>query len=453
MKSVFPNSSSSGRLVVFLVVGVVFTGVGILGWFSFPPSRISDSQSGSGESKQSQSPTAADLNGQQANVLSRVAAIGYLEPKGEVRRLSGPLSPDGKGSRVERLLVKEGEFISSGQVVALLDNYATMESKVRITQSQLQTAQAKLMQVRAGAKQGQIAAQKARLSGVVSELEGQISIQNATIQRITAELAGEKIAQEKSIEKLGIEYNNASSECQRYKLLFEQGGTSASEYDRFCLVPKQLERELAEGQANLQRIISSRQEELAEARANLSRTVQTLNDQQNHALGTLDEISEVRGVDLAVAEAQVQEAMAQLKQAQAEFNLTKIVSPTDGQVLKIYTYPGERISDKGIVEVGQTQTMYVRTEVYETDIINVRKGQKAYISNPAFPEPLEGVVESVGHQIGRRTILDNDPVADIDARVVEVNIRLSEESQNRIDLSRLTNLKTQVIIQTNSSNL
>ena len=145
--------------------------------------------------------------------------------------------------------------------------------------------------------------------------------------------------------------------------------------------------------------------------------------------------------------------MAQLKQAQAEFNLTKIVSPTDGQVLKIYTYPGERISDKGIVEVGQTQTMYVRTEVYETDIINVRKGQKAYISNPAFPEPLEGVVESVGHQIGRRTILDNDPVADIDARVVEVNIRLSEESQNRIDLSRLTNLKTQVIIQTNSSNL
>lgn len=453
MKSVFPNNSSSNRLVIFLAVGGIFAGIGILGWFTFPPSGISDSQSELTEDKQSQTPTATALNGGQPNVLSRVAAIGYLEPKGEVRSLSGPLSPEGKGSRVERLLVKEGEFISSGQVVALLDNYATMESRVRIAQSQLQTAKAKLMQVQAGAKQGQISAQKARLSGVVSELEGQIGIQNATIQRISAELAGEKIAQEKFIEKLEIEYNNANSECQRYKLLFEQGGTSASEYDRLCLVPKQLERELAEARANLQRIVSSRQEELAEARANLSRTVQTLNDQQNQALGTLDEISEVRGVDLAVAQAQVQEALAHLKQAQAEFNLTKIVSPTDGQVLKIYTYPGERISDKGILEIGQTQTMYVRTEVYETDILNVKKGQKAYISNPAFPEELQGVVESVGHQIGRRTILDNDPVADIDARVVEVNIRLLEESQNKIDLSRLTNLKTQVIIQTNSSKL
>jgi ABC exporter DevB family membrane fusion protein len=307
------------------------------------------------------------------------------------------------------------------------------------------------MQVQAGAKQGQISAQKARIAGVVSELEGQIDIQNATIQRITAELAGERIAQEKIIEKLSIEYNNANLECQRYQSLFEQGGTSASEYERICLVPKRLQRELAEGEANLQRIISSRQEQLAEARANLSRTVQTLNDQQNQARGTLAEISEVRGVDVAVAEAQVQEALAQLKQAQAEFNLTKITSPTDGQVLKIHTYPGERISDKGIIDIGRTQAMYVRAEVYETDILNVKKGQKAFISSPVLSSELEGVIESVGHQIGRRTIIDNDPVADIDARVVEVNIRLLEESQKKIDISRLTNLKTQVIIQTEPS--
>ncbi|MBE9175732.1 HlyD family efflux transporter periplasmic adaptor subunit [Synechocystis salina LEGE 06155] len=448
MKSVFPNNSSNSKFVIFLVVGGIVAGLGTLGWLSYPQGWMTNSQTKSTEDKQSQSLTATALEGQNPQQLSRVAAIGYLEPKGEVRSLSAPIGPDGKGGRIEKLLVKEGDVVRSGQIIAILDNYATVDSKVKIAQSQLRTAQAKLMQVQAGAKQGQISAQKARLSGVVSELEGQIDIQNATIQRISAELAGEKIAQEKFIEKLEIEYSNASSECQRYQSLFEQGGTSASEYDRICLVPKQLERELAEAQANLQRIVSSRQEELAEARANLSRTVQTLNDQQNQNQGTLDEISEVREVDVAVAEAQVQEAQAQLRQAQAEFNLTKIISPTDGQVLKIYTYPGERINDKGILDIGRTQAMYVRAEVYETDILNVKKGQRAYISSPALSSNLEGIVESVGHQIGRRDILDNDPVADIDARVVEVNIRLLEESQNEIDLSRLTNLKTRVIIET-----
>ena len=70
--------------------------------------------------------------------------------------------------------------------------------------------------------------------------------------------------------------------------------------------------------------------------------------------------------------------------------------------------------------------MYAIAEVYETDISRVREGQQATITSPALPAPLTGRVEKVGLQVGKMDILDADPVAKTDARVVEVKIRLDD---------------------------
>ncbi len=53
--------------------------------------------------------------------ITAVAALGRLEPQGEVIRLSAPNSQT--GIRVNQLLVKKGDKIRQGQVVAILDNY------------------------------------------------------------------------------------------------------------------------------------------------------------------------------------------------------------------------------------------------------------------------------------------------------------------------------------------
>ena len=50
--------------------------------------------------------------------ISKVTALGRLEPEAEVIRLSAPLVLD--GDRVEQLLVKEGDLVQAGQVVAIL---------------------------------------------------------------------------------------------------------------------------------------------------------------------------------------------------------------------------------------------------------------------------------------------------------------------------------------------
>ena len=88
-------------------------------------------------------------------------------------------------------------------------------------------------------------------------------------------------------------------------------------------------------------------------------------------------------------------------------------------------------------------------EVYENDIARVEPGQIAWISseNGSFAGELKGRVMSVGLQIGKNDVLDADPAADIDARVVEVKIQLSPQASKEVQ--RLTNANVFVKIEPN----
>jgi len=134
---------------------------------------------------------------------------------------------------------------------------------------------------------------------------------------------------------------------------------------------------------------------------------------------------------------------AQLKQAQAELEQAVVRSPITGQILKINAYPGERVGPDGIAELGRTAEMYAVAEVYETDIGKVHTGQRAFVTSPALGEPAHGTVEHIGLKIGKRDVLNTDPAADTDARVVEVHIRLDDSAR----VAALTNLQVEVFIK------
>ena len=62
----------------------------------------------------------------------------------------------------------------------------------------------------------------------------------------------------------------------------------------------------------------------------------------------------------------------------------------------------------------------------------MRLGQKATISsdNGAFTGELQGSVVEIGRKIGKKDVLNTDPAADVDARVVEVKIALLSSIQS-----------------------
>jgi HlyD family secretion protein len=147
--------------------------------------------------------------------------------------------------------------------------------------------------------------------------------------------------------------------------------------------------------------------------------------------------------DLDAARIAARVAKARLEAARARLDLSRVRSPVAGQVLEIHTREGERLASEGLVEIGETDRMYAVAEVYETDVSRVRLGQRARIASPAFERPIAGTVEAIGLEIGKLDVLDTDPVAKIDARVIEVRIRLDADH----GVERLTNLQVEVRIE------
>ncbi|NJL79955.1 MAG: ABC exporter membrane fusion protein [Richelia sp. RM2_1_2] len=337
-----------------------------------------------------------------------ITALGRIEPEGEVIQLSAPSSIS--GLRVEKLLVNQGNAVKAGQIVALLEGYVRATVNVQQALDQVRVAQAKLSQIQAGAKRGEIDAQQAAIASLQSQLQGEIATRNATVARLQAEL------------------DNAQTEYNRYRSLYQQGAVSASVADSKRLQVRTL------------------QQQLNEAQAALNRTVNTLQDQIREARGKLDSIQEVRPQDVQVAQAEVKSAISAVEQAKAEQELSILKSPVTGTVLKINTKPGEVVSGAGIMEIGRTNQMYVVAEVYQTDIQKVRLGQKAFISSTAFPGKLKGTVSEIGLLVDRQRILNINPGADTDRRIVEVKIRIDELSDNKLIMG-LTNLQVDVAIQ------
>ena len=337
----------------------------------------------------------------------KVTALGRLEPQGEVIELSAPLALD--GDRIAQLLVKEGETVKAGQIVAILDSHKRLQDAVMQAKQEVKVAQTKLAQVKAGAKSGEITAQKATIARLKAENSTQITAQKAHIARLQAEL------------------NNAQSEYQRNQTLYEQGAISASDRDSKRLTFQAAQQQLAQAIANLNRIRSSGQEQL------------------NAAKATLNQIAEVRPVDVKVAQAEVDRTIATLKQAKTNLEQAYIRAPMVGQIIKIHARVGEKIADSGIAQIAQTQQMMVIAEVYQTDITKIKLGQKAVISGQAFNRELEGEVIQIGLQVNRQNVFSNQPGENLDRRVVDVKIRLNPEDSKRA--SGLTNLQVQTAIE------
>jgi len=248
-------------------------------------------------------PAAAAVRPASGTAVEAVTALGRLEPKDRVMKIAGPSRPV---VVLSRLLVKEGDIVQAGQVLAVLDTYTAQE---------------------------------------------------ATVARLKAEL------------------ENTEAEYRRNEDLYKKNIVSVSVRDTW--------------------------------------------------------------------KTQVQVARASLAQAQAELELDLVRAPINGQVLEIYTYPGEKVGPDGICEIGKTDEMYAVAEVYETDIVQVRVGQRASITSPAFTEKIEGTVERITPKVGKRDVLGTDPAADTNARVVQVHIRLDDSRR----AASLTNLQVEVRIQ------
>ncbi|MEN8444724.1 MAG: HlyD family efflux transporter periplasmic adaptor subunit [Cyanobacteria bacterium J06555_13] len=343
-------------------------------------------------------------------IATSVNALGRLEPADGIIQVSAS-STQGTSNRVAELLVSEGDRVQTGQVIAVLDSRDRLQAAFAEANQQIELAKARLSRVQAVAG------------------PEELIVRRASVTRLEAQLAGERQAQQAVNTRLEAEIENAAMELQRRRSLFAEGAISADALDA-----RLLDFETAQERGN---------EQLARA----SQVVETLGAQITEARALLDQATAVQPRDVAVAQAEVEQAIASANRLQAELETTFIRSPKDAQVLKIQTRVGETVGNEGIVELGDTAQMIIIAEVFESDISQVREGQSAVARSPTgvFSKTLTGTVEKVGLQVATRDVLDATATAATDARVIEVRVRLDARSTKIA--AGLTNLQVNVEIK------
>ena len=267
----------------------------------------------------------------------QVVALGKLIPRGEVIKLSVTNAED---SRVNQILVEEGDRVEKNQVIAILQGFENRERDLEEAEKNVELAQARLEQTRAGeTKQAELAAQKANISRLESQLRNETQEKKAAIASATAQLRQAQIT------------------FERNQTLRDQGAVSQQTLD-------QVREQLDMAQANLN-----------ERKAQLNNTEQTLKEEINQERENLARLEEIRPVDVRVAEIELERAIIAVEQRRADLEDTKVKVPIAGQILRINTRVGEQVNtQRGIVELGRTHEMYAIAKVYETDIGKVRIG-------------------------------------------------------------------------------
>ncbi|MDZ8034721.1 MULTISPECIES: ABC exporter membrane fusion protein [unclassified Nostoc] len=395
----FDTKSKKWRLALIVPVGLAAVGV---------PTYIFSTSSNFNLQSTKQSNIAPVVPVQQP-VNPTVAALGRIQTKDKIINLSGPSAL--QTARLDRVVVKEGDNVRRGQLIAVLDNVSQLQTSLNKAQIGVRVAQAQLMQAKAGTtKQGEIAAQQARIADLEAQFQGDINIQKAKIAGLQAQL------------------RNAQTEYARFQSLYDQGAISAVTKDTKVLAVETLQAQFKEGKSSLNQTLSSFPNQIRQAKA------------------SLEELKEVRPVDVQVAQSELEKAKAAVLEAKANLDLAYVKTPMGGKILKVNTFPGETISEKGIVDLAQTQTMYVVAEIYETDINKIKVGQKALISSIALPRKFSGTVETIGVQIGKRNVVNNDPAINIDSRVAEVKVRLNPNDTD--EAAKFINLQVNVKLET-----
>jgi len=109
---------------------------------------------------------------------------------------------------------------------------------------------------------------------------------------------------------------------------------------------------------------------------------------------------------------------------------SKLMSPIDGFILAINKRVGERAQNEGILEIGSSQKMEALIEVYESDIDRVFISQNVELSseNGGFQKNLKGKVIRISPQVKQRKVLSTDPTGDADSRIIEVLVKLDQDS-------------------------
>ena len=299
--------------------------------------------------------------------------------------------------RVDRVLVDDNQEVKAGQVLVEVDprDYQAAVDQARAAlasaESQARSAGVDVPRTSENVRSTNSSAD-AQLAGAQADLA---KAQAAYEQSQTADLAWAQA----NVDRSHANAELAKADLARYTPLMEKGEISKQQYDAAKanadatasgLVAD--EQRLAQARRNID--INRAQLEAAKARVSQA-------DAGVAAAHADKRRVEMRSADAQAAVAAVDRVRAALDAAQLNLSYCHIVAPVDGVATHKSVEPGQIVqAGQGLMVVVPLRTVWVTANFKETQLRNMKPGQKAYVKVDTYGKTFTGHVDSLAGATG-----------------------------------------------------
>jgi membrane fusion protein, multidrug efflux system len=270
---------------------------------------------------------------------------------------------------------------------------------LRVLHDDNEVVQAGTLLVELDPKDYQVAVDRARAdlanaqANAVAANVGVPLTQTTSSSQLLAADAGVKGAQ-RDIESARAKLNDAqamyaktSADLKRMELLIAKDEISHQQYDAAVA---------ANNSAKAQVDAATSAIAAAESRAAQSQA-------QAEAVRTVPEQLKVTRARAGAASAEVQRAISALAQAELNLQYTKIVAPVTGVLSKRSVEPGQTVqAGQPLFSIVNLDDIWVTANFKETQLRDMKVGQRVKIKVDAYGREYNGVVESIGGATGAR---------------------------------------------------
>jgi len=313
------------------------------------------------------------FNSMQKNDSAIIHADGgtYIETSGVVKNSSISLSSEVTGTVVENM-VKEGDNIKKGDVIAVIDNttlknqYDQALINFQVTEKNIEALENSISSL---SLQNSDVIQQAQNAYLASEAEYQKVMDGASIDEI------KQVEEAVSQAKTNLDFMKTN--LDRSKELFEQQAISQSKYDEALKSYNVVEAQYNAAVSQLNSIKSGPTENTVKAVEN--KMLQAKAGYELSISNGNTQLSQLGG-QLEITKVQLEQSKNIIEQTKRELEKLTIKSPIDGIVNSLLIKKGEFVSmGKLVAEIYNPESVEIKAYVSEANIGYIVVGQDANI--------------------------------------------------------------------------
>jgi membrane fusion protein (multidrug efflux system) len=312
-----------------------------------------------------------------------------------------PISPKIYGKVLE-VMVDDNQQVKQGQVLVRIDP-EDYQAKLDQAQAAVAVAESQALGANAG-----VPLTRDTTGSSVTAAEAQLSAARADYDQALVEAERASVADiavaRANVETAQATADHAQADLDRMKTLVDKEEISRLEYDSYASSTRVALSQLQAARDKLASVTKDAETKKAAVLSAQARIAQAQAGIQQ-AKATQRQVP-VRMADASSAAASTAQAHANLEAAKLDLSYTSIVAPVDGVVTRKSVEVGQVVQQgQGLLMLVPLQDVWVTANFKETQLADVRTGQKAEVKADLSGKTYPGHVDSLAAATGTRLSL------------------------------------------------